>query len=220
VNAQMKKIICFIRAKSSASEVEYLTKKATQILQLYGIELSVEVTEKCYDELYNVLAHFVPELCLFPVGFIRQLEIKHLIICEKSQLQEFKAKYPQKTTAFFVLDSVETEAQVYKELYKILFNQLIQIDEKLVEEWESVMNTEAASMILAPQEDLESAYFCLMQNTNHVLYKSKTEKLMKILARKFSQDLSEEWFKNRNKEKKKHCKVRIGSSITTFIDSN
>jgi len=217
VNPEMKKIISLIRAKSSVCEVEFLVKKASQIFTLYGIELVVEVTEKYYDELYKLLAHFVPELCLFPVEFLNKLEIKHLFICEKAQLKELSVKYPKRTTAFFVLDSVETEAQVYRELYKIIFNQLIQIDEKLVEEWESCMSVEAASILLNAQDDLEAAYLCLMQNTNHALYKAKTEKLMKILSRKFPQDLSEEWFKNRKKEKKKQGKVRIGSSITTFI---
>jgi len=217
---QMKRLINHLRTKSSNDEVEFLVKKAIQILGLYKVELVVEVNEKYHDELYNILSYLIPEICLFPEGFIKKLDLQYLIICDKKNLSYLEKKYIESNTGYFVINEKTNEAQVYKELYKIIFHHMVKINTKITEEWGNSVSLETESSTLSTQADLETAYMYLMQNTNHVLFKDKTMKLAKILAKHFPDELTEDWFKTHSKEKRKSCRVKIGPSITISFENN
>jgi len=73
----------------------------------------------------------------------------------------------------------------------------------LITESKRILSEEGSSIKPEFLPELEETFMKLMKLTKYHLLNPRVEKLMKLLATVFSEEITEDWFKNRNKERKK-----------------
>jgi len=180
-----------------------LLQKAIQILSLYGITLTLEVNKDKKDEVNNILRNLIPELGFFSETFIKKINLTEIVICDKEDLVQLQRKHSRNSSCFFT-SNLQTQEEVQKQLQNNILNNIITSQSNIVEEWGQSNSSQSGNL-----EDLQNVYASLMENSNLALIKMRTDKLKTLLINYFPEEFSNEWFKNRNKEKKRVFRVQF-----------
>jgi hypothetical protein len=197
-----------VSLNTSPIEEVLLLQKAIQILSLYGITLTLQINKDKKNEVNTILRHLVPELGFFSDSLIRKIDLREIIICDQEDLVQLQRKNPK--SGFFT-SNLYSQEEIQRQLQTIILNNIITSQANIVEEWgqiriegENSSQSQDSDLI-----DLQNVYGSLMENSNLALIKLRTEKLKTLLINYFPEEFSNEWFKNRNKEKKKVFRVQF-----------
>jgi len=178
---------------------------AKQILSFFGVRVEILVPSKDHREVFNLLKCLVPEICLFPLSFWKLLKIKKLCIYKGDPSN---IDLPSGEPALS-LDLLNTEEKIIQRLYKIIFNKILIAKPDLITSWKRILSDEDGTVKPSFLPELEENFMKLMKGNKYYLLNPQVDKLMKLLAQSFSEEITEEWFKNRNKERKKGIKIRF-----------
>jgi len=206
-----------VSLNASPIEEVLLLQKAIQILSLYGITLTLQVNKEKKNEVNTILRHLVPELGFFSDRLIRKINLREIIICDQEDLVQLQRKNPK--SGFFT-SSLQSQEEIQRQLQCIILNNIITSQANIVEEWGQIrIEGENSSQSQdSDRIDLQNVYTSLMENSNLALIKLRTEKLKTLLINYFPEEFSNEWFKNRNKEKKRVFRVQFNEE-TEEIDA-
>lgn len=200
----MEAAVCPGKLKTLSDKICNITQKTKEILCVYGLELTVE-DSKITKDVYNLFKALIPEICFFPSDFFKNLKISQLFICK----DEDSLLLTNKENISLSVLTLDTKQKVRQRIHKIIFDHLILSNSEIIKKWrEYDFSTGSSGDALTK---LEEVFMSLMENTNHSLLKTEPQKLRELLALQYPEAMSEERFKERNKERKRTYKVRFVS---------
>jgi hypothetical protein len=196
------------KAISLENEMPTIVQKAIDILLIYDIGLIVNLPEKNFEDVYQLLKYLLPEICTFETNFFKKLNIKHFVVHKEGDVMSLIS---QVDTSFCV-DELNTREKVLQRLFKIMFEHLVILRPSITKEWKDVEPGDIIDLLqslLSAPSKMEEVFIMLMKNTNNAHIKPKTTKLREILRKNYPEIMSDEFFTMRAKEKKKMLKVHF-----------
>jgi len=187
------------RLMSSSSGLYGTLMKAKELLSMYGIELSVDSQSSNVKEMCSALNTLITEIQLFPFTFLKKIKIDQIILSKTGN-----CSFETLSENVLFLGSFENQDKILSKFYKTLLDNITKQNPQLMQEWEEKTGS--------PLPTFEEVFIALMRNSNHALGKHERELLKELLVKHYPLEMSEDWFQNRKKEKKKMCKVRFDIS--------
>lgn len=187
--------------KMTKGMLESTIKLAQEILKLYTIELTVEVGPGQEDKLYNILKYLILEICLFPLDLFQKLKMKQLYILGEGL---FEKKLYYNNNVAFQLEVNNTQEEVRQTLHKTIFKCLMLKKPMIIEEWME-LNSDSDDLTNRFLQ-IEQAFLKLMNTSAYLSLGLEIKKLRELIKKHFP-EMSEEWFKEKLKERKKALKV-------------
>jgi hypothetical protein len=204
------------KRKNLNDEMLTIIKNGKEILSRYRIDLIVSSDEKYLEEICNILKYLIPEICSFPTRFYYDLKINQIGIRTKEELKNCSSQ----SNSSFIIDFFDaTEQNVQERLYKIILDHLLLIKPEIYKEWKDIevkgRVVASESFIIIPTR-LEDAFLELMKRGNYSFIQPKIVQLRILLSKHFPEEMSEEFFRKRSKEKKKLLKVQFSETQITW----
>jgi len=186
------------KIKRFSDEICDLIKIAQKVLLRYNVKVTVETSSQYSKKLFLTLKILIPEISFFSTDFFKNLNINEFIFSEEESGHFLPGR------VYFPLKPMDSQYNVYKRFYRSIFTNLNFAKPQLLEEWRE-FDKEAKDHSNALQ-GLEEAFVNLMSSLNRKNQSKHSEKLVDLLGNYYP-ELTEEWFRIRNVERKKNLKV-------------
>ena len=176
--------------KNSVEEDTNVIGLAKQILLTYSVKLRIRVENKRSSEVLNLLKYLVPEICSFSPGLFKKLGLTKIMIIDSDK--ENPAKTDKDIS--FCVNQLDTVNKVHKRLYKLLLDHIISAKPDIFSEIET-------GAVGTKTEILEATFYALMKKKQYILQTQKMNELKELLIKCYPEEMSEEWFEKRKKER-------------------
>ena len=201
-----------IQENDQEETITCTSKMAKEIFHIYGIELVDDSSNKDPQAYFSLIGVLISEICSFSSQFFRKLRINKLYITDKIKVESAHLLREN----CLCLDILDTTEKVFRKLYQIVFRNMLVVDIKILRDWVEVELAFDRKTFKPTFEQLEELFVALMCNKNHAITKPQPKRLKKILEKHFPGEICEDWFRGRNKERKKLFRVKFDMIKSLF----
>jgi len=205
------------KLKTVANEYQNAVHLAREILSIYNMSLSIQVSNRKAKEVYNVLKALIPEVCSFPEGFFRRIRLEKFTIYDDENGTSNTSI--DDSIASMRLESMESQELVHQKLYKIILDHIIAIKPEISGEWVDTCETmhSAENIVIGSTRinSLEDTFKALMKNK---MYAGKTNTVKELLMRHFPEYINEEWFTKKREAKRQFLQVQFDNERLVTVN--
>jgi len=189
--------------KKLSDEKSGLILIAQKILTVFDIKLVAEVSSQKSKSIFNILKVLVPEIGLFSTQFFSDLKITEFVFVDGESSPTSSGSQAQAT---FDVKHLDSPVKVLQRLYRVIFNSLLMTKPHIFNEWYEFDNQQGKVERSESLTRLEETFMAIMNDLNRVSMKPRIQ-VLKVLLTRYCPEITEEWFRIRSLDKKKHTKV-------------
>jgi len=191
------------KIKKFSDEKSGLILIAQKILAIFDIKLVAEVSNNKSKSIFNILKVLIPEIGLFSTQFFSDLKITEFVFVDGEASPSSSGNQCQAT---FDVKHLDSSVKVLQRLYRVIFNSLLLTKPQIFNEWFEYDSRQGKVERSESLAKLEETFLAIMNDLNRVSMKPKIQ-VLKMLLTRYCAEMTDEWFKIRNLDKKKHTKV-------------